>query len=94
MSRLCVRACLFFALCLVTLAQDGTAARAKRATTSAQLPPNIVFIMADDLGWTDVGAFGAKYYETPNIDRLTRQGMQLTSYYVYQNCTPTRAALM
>jgi arylsulfatase A-like enzyme len=57
-------------------------------------PPNIVFIMADDLGWADVGAFGSKYYETPNIDRLAAQGMKFTSYYTDQNCAPTRAALM
>jgi arylsulfatase A-like enzyme len=56
--------------------------------------PNIVFIMADDLGYTDVGCFGSKYYETPNIDRLATQGMRLTNFHQHQNCTPTRAALM
>jgi arylsulfatase A-like enzyme len=56
--------------------------------------PNIIFIMADDLGYTDVACFGSKYYETPNIDRLAQQGMKLTSYHHCQNCTPTRAALM
>jgi len=56
--------------------------------------PNLIFIMADDLGYTDVACFGSKYYETPNIDRLASQGMKLTSYHHCQNCTPTRAALM
>jgi arylsulfatase A-like enzyme len=56
--------------------------------------PNIVFILADDLGYTDVGCFGSKYYETPNIDRLATQGMKLTNHHHHQNCTPTRAALM
>jgi arylsulfatase A-like enzyme len=56
--------------------------------------PNIIFIMADDLGYTDVGCFGSKYYETPNIDRLAAQGMRFTNYHHHQNCTPTRAALM
>ncbi len=56
--------------------------------------PNIVFIMADDLGYTDVACFGSKYYETPNIDRLATQGMKLTCHHHCQNCTPTRAALM
>lgn len=56
--------------------------------------PNIIFIMADDLGYTDVGTFGSKYYETPNIDKLATQGMKLTSHHHCQNCQPTRAALM
>ncbi len=57
-------------------------------------PPNIVFIMADDLGYTDVACFGSKYYETPNIDRLASQGTKLTNHHHCQNCTPTRAAIM
>jgi arylsulfatase A-like enzyme len=57
-------------------------------------PPNIVFIMADDLGYTDVGCYGSGYYETPNIDRLASQGMKLLNHHHCQNCTPTRAALM
>jgi arylsulfatase A-like enzyme len=56
--------------------------------------PNIVFILADDLGYTDVACFGSKYYETPNIDRLASQGMRFTNYHNCQNCTPTRAAIM
>lgn len=56
--------------------------------------PNIVYILADDLGWTDVACYGSKYYETPNIDRLASQGMKLTRYHNCQNCQPTRAALM
>lgn len=56
--------------------------------------PNIVFIMADDLGYTDLACFGSRYYETPNIDRLAGQGMKLTNHHHCQNCQPTRAALM
>ncbi len=56
--------------------------------------PNIVFIMADDLGWTDTGTYGSKYYETPNIDRLAKQGLKLLNHHHCQNCAPTRAALM
>lgn len=57
-------------------------------------PPNLVFILADDLGWTDTGTYGSRYYETPNIDHLATQGMKLTRYHNCQNCAPTRAALM
>ena len=61
---------------------------------AAPRPPNIVFILADDLGYTDVACFGSKYYETPNIDRLATQGLKLLNHHHCQNCTPTRAALM
>jgi arylsulfatase A-like enzyme len=61
---------------------------------AAPRTPNVIFIMADDLGYTDVACFGSKYYETPNLDRLAAQGMKLLSHHHCQNCTPTRAALM
>ncbi len=64
------------------------------AVFAADKQPNIIFIMADDLGWTDVACFGSKYYETPNIDKLAMQGMKLTRHHHCQNCQPTRAALM
>src|SRR6476660_1979098 len=57
--------------------------------------PNIVYIMADDLGYTDVACYGSKYYETPNIDRMAGEGMRFTDGYTCgPNCQPTRAALM
>jgi arylsulfatase A-like enzyme len=56
--------------------------------------PNIVFILADDLGWTDTATYGSKYYESPNIDRLAAQGLKMLRYHNCQNCQPTRAALM
>jgi len=57
--------------------------------------PNILFILIDDMGWRDVGFMGSKYYDTPNIDRLSRQGMVFTRAYANgPNCAPTRACLM
>ena len=57
--------------------------------------PNIVFILADDLGWRDVGFRGGAFFETPKIDRLAEQGMIFTaSYSGGPNCSPTRACLM
>jgi arylsulfatase A-like enzyme len=68
-----------------------TAALAPAAETSR---PNVVFILADDLGYTDLGCQGSKYYESPNLDRLAAQGMRFTSGYACgPNCQPTRAAL-
>lgn len=58
-------------------------------------PPNIVFIMVDDLGWSDVGYNGSKVYETPNVDRLASQGMVLSDFYSGGPvCSPTRASIM
>ena len=57
--------------------------------------PNMVIILADDLGWADVGCNGSKFYETPNIDRLASQGMRFTeAYAACPVCSPTRASLL
>ncbi|MHC4110348.1 MAG: sulfatase [Planctomycetota bacterium] len=62
---------------------------------SAKRRPNIVLIFIDDLGYKDLGCFGSKYYETPNIDKLAGQGMRFTSAYSNApNCAPTRACLI
>lgn len=57
-------------------------------------PPNIVFILADDLGWKDLACYGSQYYQTPNIDRFAAEGMTFTSAYMMPTCAPSRAALM
>lgn len=73
----------------------AVAAVAVSAGSAAADPPNVVFILADDLGWTDLGCQGSKFYETPNIDRMARDGMRFTAGYTCgPNCQPTRAALM
>jgi arylsulfatase A-like enzyme len=56
--------------------------------------PNIVHIVADDLGWKDVGFNGATDIKTPNLDKLAAEGVKFTQFYVQPMCTPTRAALM
>lgn len=57
--------------------------------------PNIIVILIDDLGWTDVGFMGSTYYETPHIDRLAAEGLVFTNAYANApNCAPTRAALL
>ena len=57
--------------------------------------PNFVFILVDDLGWSDVGCYGSKYYETPHIDRLAGGGMRFTDgYAACAVCSPTRAAVL
>jgi arylsulfatase A len=57
--------------------------------------PNIVLIVVDDLGWTDLGCYGSSFYETPNINRLAAEGMRFTNAYsACPVCSPTRAALL
>jgi len=57
--------------------------------------PNIVFVLVDDMGWTDLGCFGSTYYETPNIDRLASQGMRFTDAYAACTvCSPSRASIL
>lgn len=57
--------------------------------------PNVVIVLADDLGYTDLSSYGSKYYESPNIDRLASDGVRFTNGYTCgANCQPTRAALM
>ena len=61
----------------------------------AQPKPNFVVVLVDDLGWMDLGCYGSKYYETPNIDRLAASGVRFTDgYAACAVCSPTRAAMM
>ncbi|MFC7047555.1 sulfatase family protein [Emcibacter nanhaiensis] len=60
----------------------------------ADAPPNIIFIMADDIGYADVGVYGQRHIGTPNIDKLARDGLMLTQGYANSSiCSPTRTAL-
>ena len=58
-------------------------------------PPNIVFILADDLGYGDIGCYGSKINRTPHLDRLARGGMRFTDFHSNcPMCSPTRAAFL
>src|SRR6478735_9155876 len=57
--------------------------------------PNVILILIDDMGFTDLSCYGSKFYETPNIDRLAASGMRLThGYSACTVCSPTRSAVM
>ena len=63
--------------------------------TTAQEKPNIIIMMADDLGYGDVGCFGNKIIETPNIDQLASDGVKFTQFYAgHPTCSPSRAGMM
>jgi arylsulfatase A len=80
---------LFFARLMVLLAINAISASA------AQRLPNIVIIFTDDQGYADVGAFGAKGFKTPNLDRLAKEGCKFTNFHVAQPvCSASRAALL
>src|SRR5690606_27838104 len=73
---------------------QGLAACAGRAPERCG-PPNLLLIMADDLGYGDIGAFGRSDYDTPVLDRLVSEGVRLTQAYAAAPvCSPTRVALM
>jgi len=71
--------------CSQAIAQRGSGYRGKK--------PNIVLIMADDLGYSDIGCFGGEI-RTPNLDRLADGGMRFTQFYNAAKCSPTRASLL
>ena len=58
-------------------------------------PPNIVFFLVDDLGWSDVGCYGSTFHETPHIDRLAKEGMRFdNAYSTCHVCSPSRASIL
>ncbi len=80
---------LLFAICLlITLASEFSAAMA------SDRKPNVIIILADDLGYGDLSCYGAEDIATPNIDRMAIEGAKFGSFYVSAVCSPTRAALM
>ena len=82
----------FFKLILaaaILIANPLTGAQAE------QRPPNIVFFLVDDLGWSDVGCNGSTFYDTPNIDQLAAEGVRFTDGYAACHvCSPTRASIL
>lgn len=77
----------FFLVSFVSLMATGS-------QSVAQKRPNIVYILADDLGYGDIGSFGQSKIETPNIDAIAKNGMLFTQYYAQPVCAPSRYSLM
>src|SRR5687767_465039 len=77
-----------YLLCAFALVVSGVAAEPARK-------PNIIFLLADDLGYGDIGAYGQKKIRTPNLDQLAKDGMRFTQHYSGHNvCAPSRCVLM
>jgi len=74
-------------------AAGGLSCRTRAAEAARR--PNFLFILVDDLGWTDLGCFGSTFYETPSVDGLRATGMKFTdAYAACPVCSPTRASIM
>ena len=76
-----------FAVCLFLMSLG-------QAQPGAEQPPNIIYIMADDLGYGDLGCYGSKLNRTPHIDALAAGGLRLTDFHAAPWCAPSRRALM
>ncbi len=64
------------------------------AASSTAVRPNVVVILVDDMGWSDLGCYGADLHETPNIDHLAAESVRFSDAYAMPVCSPTRAALL
>jgi arylsulfatase A-like enzyme len=76
---------------VVALMLSGVFPTIVRAATKQ---PNVVLFLVDDMGWMDSGAYGSKYYETPNIDKFAKRAMRFTNAYSQPLCSPTRASIL
>ncbi|MEQ9439547.1 MAG: arylsulfatase [Cyclobacteriaceae bacterium] len=84
-----------FLFCAATIAGCASEAQKNQEETSTAPPPNIIYILADDLGYGDLSCYGQDQFATPNIDRLAAQGMRFTQHYSGSTvCAPSRSALM
>lgn len=71
------------------------AAAGAKAQKAHERRPNIIVLLVDDWGWTDLGAYGSKFYETPHLDKIALEGVRFTNAYAScPVCSPSRAALM
>jgi len=89
---------LFAPLVVIVVLLSGLAVGVARAADTAprsRRPPNIVLFLVDDMGWIDPVCYGNPFHDTPNIDRLARQGMRFTdAYAACPVCSPTRASIL
>lgn len=84
---------LLFAQALAADIVKNSDAESSNAVELDERPPNIVLIVIDDLGYTDLGSYGGEI-RTPNLDQLAGRGMRFTDFYVSPNCAPTRSMLL
>src|SRR3954447_25471751 len=80
---------------LAAIALLATTVPAPAADATGPPKPNIVFILADDLGWADTAPYGSTFHDTPNLARLAARGVRFTNAYAANPlCSPTRCSIM
>src|SRR5258706_5384155 len=89
------RSCIavFLAVLVAVLAHDALAQPVKLASPGIRRP-NIIVLVADDVGYGDLGAYGQKNIKTPNLDQLAKEGARLTAFYAMPDAAMSRAALL
>ena len=97
--QVCTIFSLITLLCACNSASNPLTAEAKQSVLKANIkntnPPNIIYILADDMGYGDLGAYGQTKIKTPNIDQLSKEGMRFTQHYAGATvCGPSRASLL
>ena len=94
-NRLVLSTCLLLMSSAIVRSNDSTKGATSQTRSSAVgQRPNIVFILADDMGWNQPGFNGGKTELTPNMNRLAQEGMRLSEFYTHSVCAPTRAAFL
>lgn len=84
-----------FLRCILVVLLFGTCLGVTPTVMGNEGKPNVVFFLIDDMGWTDAGCFGSKFYETPNLDRLAKTSARFTNgYAACPVCSPTRISIM
>ncbi|MBN1443433.1 MAG: sulfatase-like hydrolase/transferase, partial [Planctomycetes bacterium] len=80
---------------ILALVLPSWSARSALRAEDAARPPNVIYILADDLGYAELGCYGQKIIRTPNIDRLASEGLRFTQFYAGSAvCAPSRCVLM
>jgi len=95
MTFMFIRACAGLTAASLTMTNSTLSYQVYAAGSQPDSKPNIIFILIDDMGWSDLGCYGSRFHETPHIDHLASQAMRFTDAYAAAPvCSPTRASIL